>query len=173
MKMQRIKHLCDICYLEDEVEETATRLAIQFGIGNNVMVADMCERHVDFLNVTLDLYFRAGRRPDAVIAPKITKKSTGHPSPTGDLHCPVTGCPRSFVSNQALSMHKTRVHQIPGIAKNGQAAHDAAVLTASANDVAPGTTPPVWDERMERKRAADRARKQRVRDLEKAKNDAQ
>jgi hypothetical protein len=177
MKMQKIQHLCDICHLEDGIEQPATTLAVQFGINTNVMVADMCQRHVDYLNDTLDLYFQAGRRPDTVVVPKAPKaKGKGGPKPTpaGDFPCPVTGCPRSFTSEQGVHMHKTRVHKIPGIAKHGQEAHDAAIAAASASDVATPTTgntvkvalptrAGMTEAQREKERERDRARKARKR----------
>lgn len=166
--MQKVQHLCDMCFAAMK-EEVATTLGVQFGIDKNQMVVDLCDTHNHNLSLALDPYFQVGRRPDAVTAlkpPSPSRKGGPKPTPAGDFHCPVNGCTRSFTNNQGLSMHKTRVHQIPGIEKHGQAAHDAAVLAASGDDVAPGTTPPspAPNEALERKRAADRARKQRKRD---------
>ena len=166
--MQKVQHLCDMCFGASK-EEVATTLGVQFGIDKNQMVVDLCDTHNHNLSLALDPFFQVGRRPDAVTAlkpPSPLKKGGIKPTPAGDFHCPVNGCTRSFSSNQGMSMHKTRVHQIPGVAKNGQEAHDAAVLAASGDDVAPGTIPfkPAPSEALERKRAADRARKQRKRD---------
>jgi hypothetical protein len=175
--MQKIQHLCDVCHLEDGAENPATSLATQFSIGTNVMLADLCERHTNYLFEVMDIYFRAGRRPDSVVTPKIKPKGKGgsKPTPEGDFPCPVTGCSRTFTSEQGVSMHKTRVHAIPGIAKHGQDAHDAAILAASVDDKAPATpgntrslkvvsTPETPEDRLEAKRARDRARKARMRE---------
>jgi len=179
--MQKIQHLCDICHLEDDVEKSANHLAVQFSVENNVMVADMCERHLTFLNETMDLYFRAGRRPDTIVTPKAVAKpkSKGGPKPTpvGDFPCKVNGCPRSFTSEQGVSMHLTRVHQIPGVQSAGQEAHDAAIAAASADDKALATSGNTHitlvkattragktEEQREAERERDRARKARKRE---------
>ena len=183
--MQKIQHLCDPCHEEDGVEQPAAHHGVQFSLGTNVMVADMCDRHKEWLANQMDLYFRAGRRPDAVVTPKAVPKGKGGPKPTpaGDFHCPVKDCTRSFASGQGVSMHLTRVHLVPGIASHGQEAHDAAIRAASGGDVAPSTIgnthvrrdvpaavpakvslrAGMTEDQRERERERDRARKARKR----------
>lgn len=168
--MQKVQHLCDLCYLNGG-ENIADNLGIQVGMDKNQMVVDLCYGHKIELDEALDPFFRAGRRPDIVIAVKPpTRKGGQKPTLPGDYQCPVKDCPRSFTGNQAVSMHLTRVHRIPGLTSVGPEAHAAAIAAASPQDVAGGTTAPVKyvDEKIERKRAADRARKQRARDEQKA-----
>lgn len=175
--MQKIQHLCDICFLNTD-ETPASRLAVQFGMERNIMVADLCDNHFNVLQIALDPFFRAGRRPDAPVAPKQPSKSKGGPKPTpaGDFPCKVTGCPRTFTSEQGVSMHLTRVHQIPGVQNVGLEAHLAAIAAASADDVAPptagsGSQPKststragMTEEQREKERERDRARKARRRE---------
>jgi len=172
--MQKIQTLCDACFGVG-TEESATHFGVQFGIERNQMVADFCDHHYAQINLVLDMYFRVGRRPDAPAAVKMPTKPKGKggpkPTPAGDFPCKVKGCPRSFTSEQGVSMHLTRVHQIPGVQSAGQEAHDAAIAAASANDVAPGTNVKVdlttragmTEEQRERERERDRARKARKR----------
>ena len=177
--MQKIQHLCDLCYLNGG-ENAAQHLGIQVGIDRNQMVVDLCDGHKIELEGLLDPYFSAGRRPEIVVAPKATVKKTGGPKPTpaGDFPCKVKGCPRTFTSEQGVSMHLTRVHQIPGVQSAGQAAHDAAIAAASADDVAPPTSGSgshivkplstragMTEEQRERERQRDRERKARKRAL--------
>lgn len=141
--MQRILTFCDVCFLNEQ-HNHAQHQNVPFGAGNNNMVADLCDDHKKALDDALDPYYLAGRRPDRLSVPKIVqpkKKSKGgvKPTPEGDFACPVAGCPRTFETEQGVSMHKTRVHLIPGVASHGQEAHDAAVAAASAQDVAQGT----------------------------------
>lgn len=180
--MQKIQHLCDLCFGAG-TDTVALHLGVQFGVDRNQMVVDLCDQDFDRLNSVLEGYFLVGRRPDTISVPKISPpskpKGKGGPKPTpaGDFRCPVVGCPRTFTSNQGVSMHKTRVHQIPGIAQHGQEAHDAAVAAASAEDVAPATAgntrielvkvptrAGMTEEQRERERERDRARKARKRD---------
>lgn len=174
--MQKIQHLCDLCYLNGG-ENVASNLGIQVGIDRNQMVVDLCDGHKIELESALDPYFRAGRRPEIVMAPTTKPKGKGGPKPTpaGDFPCKVTGCPRTFTSEQGVSMHLTRVHQIPGVQSAGQEAHDAAIAAASANDVAPPTSGSgshmkpstragMTEQQRERERERDRARKARKRE---------
>lgn len=178
MKVQKIQHLCDLCYLNGG-ENHAQHLGIQVGIDRNQMVVDLCDGHKIELESLLDPYFQAGRRPEIVLAPTAAKpkgKGGPKPTPTGDFPCKVRGCPRTFTSEQGVSMHLTRVHQIPGVQSAGQEAHDAAIAAASASDVAPptsgsGSQPKststragMTEEQRERERERDRARKARKRE---------
>lgn len=138
--MQKIQHLCDLCFLHNK-ETAAGHLGVPFGIERNQMLADLCNEHYDELNLALDPFFQVGRRPEAIVAPKVSRPGKGGPKPTppGDFECPVGGCSRSFTSHQGVSMHLTRVHAVPGVAEYGLEAHNAAIRAASASDVAPPT----------------------------------
>lgn len=175
--MQKIQHLCDLCYLNGG-ENVAQNLGIQVGMDRNQMVVDLCDGHKMELEQALDPFFQAGRRPEIVMAPTTKPKGKGGPKPTpaGDFPCKVKGCLRTFTSEQGVSMHLTRVHQIPGVQSAGLEAHLAAIAAASADDVAPptagsGSQPKststragMTEEQRERERERDRARKARKRE---------
>lgn len=137
--MQKIQTLCDLCHAEHAEEIEASRQGVPIAIGTNVIIVDLCEPHQLMLENTLNPFFLAGRRPDAIVAPPKLSKSGGKKPPAeGDYTCPVTGCIRSFTSMQGLAMHKTRKHLIPGVQSHGQEAHDQAVERASGELVVAG-----------------------------------
>lgn len=107
---QLITNVCDLCQVEgkDRVEAVGNE---QLQQGRRAIVVDLCEKHREDLLQALEPFFAAGRRPDQPFIPRPTTPRVARP--TGEFPCDQEGCNRVFSTLQGVSMHKTRSHSMP------------------------------------------------------------